>query len=38
MAALLSAWGTANAVADITDDGIVDAQDVAVLLSAWGPC
>jgi hypothetical protein len=38
IAALLSAWGTANAAADITGNGVVDAQDLAALLSAWGPC
>ena len=38
IAALLSAWGTANAAADISGNGVVDAQDLASLLSAWGPC
>ena len=36
MAALLSAWGTADA--DITGDGITDGQDLTTLLSGWGAC
>jgi hypothetical protein len=23
---------------DLTADGVVDAQDIAILLGAWGPC
>ena len=33
---LLSAWGTADPVADINADGSVDGADIAALLGAWG--
>lgn len=32
---LLSLWGSASAVGDITHDGVVDGADLGVLLSAW---
>lgn len=32
---LLSLWGTADSVADIDDDGIAGASDLALLLSTW---
>jgi len=35
---LLSAWGTANAAANLDGSGIVDSADLAILLSAWGGC
>ena len=38
LAAILGAWGTANAAADLDQDGTVGASDLAVVLSAWGPC
>ena len=38
LAALLNAWGTANAVADLDGDGVVGAPDLAALLNAWGAC
>ncbi|MSR40387.1 MAG: 1,4-alpha-glucan branching protein [Phycisphaerales bacterium] len=36
LAALLNAWGTANAAADVNDSGSVDATDLALVLGAWG--
>ena len=30
--------GGTNNPADLTNDGTVDAQDVAILLANWGPC
>jgi hypothetical protein len=36
LAALLSAWGTAGSVCDISDNGVVDGGDLAFLLSRWG--
>ena len=38
LAALLGAWGSANAVSDLNDDGMVNGSDLAILLGAWGPC
>ena len=38
LAAVLSAWGTANAAADLNDDGTVSSADLSFLLSAWGAC
>jgi hypothetical protein len=38
LAALLNAWGTANAVADLDGDGIVGAPDLSAMLNAWGAC
>jgi hypothetical protein len=35
---MLNAWGTANATADLNDDGTVNGADLAALLGAWGPC
>ena len=36
LAALIGAWGTMNAPADLNLDGVVGAADLALLLSAWG--
>ncbi|MBL9121918.1 MAG: hypothetical protein JNL80_18575 [Phycisphaerae bacterium] len=36
LAALLGAWGTANATIDLTGDGVVNGADLAVLLGLWG--
>lgn len=36
LAALLSAWGTAGSVCDISYNGVVDGGDLAFLLSRWG--
>jgi hypothetical protein len=36
LAALLSAWGTANDAADLNNNGTVEAADLAVLLAQWG--
>ena len=40
LALVLSSWGVANgaAVADTNHDGLVDDQDLGVVLAAWGPC
>lgn len=38
LAALLAAWGTANAAADLDGNGTVSATDLTALLAAWGPC
>ncbi len=38
LAALLGAWGTADAAADLNQDGVVGAADLAQVLGAWGPC
>jgi hypothetical protein len=38
LAALLAAWGTSNATADINGSGSVDASDLAIVLAGWGPC
>ena len=35
---LLAAWGTANQQVDLTGDGQVDGNDMAVLLAGWGTC
>lgn len=35
LAALLGAWGSANAAADLNHDGVVGAPDLSILLSAW---
>ena len=35
---MLAVWGSSAAYADVNDDGNVNAQDVAILLGAWGPC
>jgi len=35
LAALLGAWGSANAAADLDHDGVVGAPDLSILLSAW---
>jgi hypothetical protein len=32
---LLSAWGTADPVADINGDGEVNGADLSILLSNW---
>jgi len=36
LAALLSAWGTANDAADLNNNGTVEAADLAQLLAQWG--
>ena len=36
--AVIAAWDTDNADADVNDDGIVDTNDILLVLSAWGPC
>lgn len=38
LAALLAAWGSTNAAANLDGQGVVDAGDLAILLAAWGPC
>jgi hypothetical protein len=35
---LLSAWGTADARADLDGNGSVGSEDLGILLSAWGSC
>ena len=35
---ILENWGTSNAIADLNVDGIVDAQDLGVVLAGWGNC
>jgi hypothetical protein len=34
---LLGAWG-AGGIADLDGNGIVDGDDLGILLGAWGPC
>jgi hypothetical protein len=36
--AVIAAWDTDNADADVNDDGIVDTNDLLFVLSSWGPC
>jgi hypothetical protein len=36
LSALLSAWGTSNAKADLNHDGSVNGIDLSALLSHWG--
>ena len=36
--AVITAWDTNDADADVNDDGIVDVSDLLAILSAWGPC
>jgi hypothetical protein len=36
--AVIAAWGTDDTDADVNDDGIVDTNDILLVLSAWGPC
>ena len=36
--AVIAAWDTNDADADVNDDGIVDTNDILAILSAWGPC
>ena len=38
MALLLNAWGTFDAAADLSGDGIVGGSDLGMLLNAWGAC
>jgi len=38
LGALLGAWGSADAEADLNADGVVDGADLGMLLGAWGPC
>ena len=38
LSALLAAWGTGNAAADLDANGSVGASDLAILLAAWGGC
>ena len=35
---LLAAWGTADADADVNNDGTVNAADLSLLLDTWGAC
>ena len=38
LAELLSLWGFANPpYGDLNDDGVIGAQDLAILLDRWGP-
>lgn len=34
----LDAWGGSDPLADLNDDGVIDADDLAILLGNWGPC
>jgi hypothetical protein len=36
--AVINAMGQANATFDITSDGIVDVNDIAAVMAAWGAC
>lgn len=36
LAAVLAAWGTAEAAADLDGNGVVDGSDLAVVLGHWG--
>jgi len=38
LGALLSAWGSADARADLDGNGSVGSEDLGILLSAWGSC
>jgi hypothetical protein len=33
---VIAAWDTDDA--DVNGDGIVDTNDILLILSAWGPC
>jgi hypothetical protein len=35
---LLAAWGTSDPEADLSGDGGVGGDDLAILLAAWGDC
>ena len=38
-AVLLGAWNTkGESIVDLNDDLIVNGEDLAILLGAWGPC
>ena len=32
---MLNAWGSADATADISGNGLVGAEDISLLLNAW---
>ena len=36
--AIIAAWGSNNASADLDGNGIVDVADLLMIISAWGPC
>lgn len=36
--ALIARWGQKGAPGDLNDDGVVNSQDIAILLGAFGPC
>ncbi len=36
--AVIAAWGTDDADVDVNYDGIIDTNDLLLVLSAWGPC
>ena len=39
LAVLLGAWGpNVGHIADLDEDGVVNAADLAILLGTWGPC
>ncbi|MSR42164.1 MAG: hypothetical protein EXS10_09745, partial [Phycisphaerales bacterium] len=38
LASVLSFWETTEPSNDINGDGIVNAQDMAMILNAWGDC
>jgi hypothetical protein len=35
---VILAWGTDDAAADITGDGIVNVEDLVEIILAWGSC
>lgn len=38
LGALLAAWGTDDPAADVSADGAVDGDDLALVLASWGEC
>ena len=36
--AVIAAWGTNNAAADINNDGTVNITDLLMVIAAWGKC
>ena len=35
---IIATWGSADADADLNDDGIVGVDDLLIVIGGWGPC
>ena len=35
---IIDQWGQSDSPADINDDGVVDVQDILLIVGDWGPC